>query len=108
MGDKTRAELKEQIEGLLAEFATLDREYTKLLGTKKELELGLSHQQRVVRVMADKLLDAQCRTLALKVVHGDLAPDQFETHRRAAQIGVDNLLSALAKAQDSSQPIQAS
>lgn len=52
----------------------------------------LEAERRVVTMLKERLVLSETKRIALQVVHGDLAPDQYESRRRAAAQVADQLV----------------
>lgn len=89
---------------LQGEIAELKKQHGDTLDTARALnnelfeaqrKLGL--QQGIVRILSKRLIDTQSRLLALKVVHGDLDPANFEQQRQMQERSIEVLLGQLNK-----------
>lgn len=57
----------------------------------------LNSERAVTDALVDRLKLSEARRIALQVAHGDLAPDTYESRRRASDATVDQIVSIVRK-----------
>lgn len=88
MGYPTKVELQDDLRDLRERYDDLQRQ-------SDSNAKALAAEQNVVRALKERLILAETKLIALKIVHGDCAPELYESRRRIAEQGVNQIITAV-------------